>query len=43
MMGPGNIRIADQLRLINLYTTTTIERAVARLLGVDGVDACAAA
>lgn len=33
-------RIADQLHgWINLYTTTTIERAVARLLGVDGVDA----
>ncbi len=33
-------RIADQLHTwINRYTTTTIERAVARLLGVDGVDA----
>lgn len=33
-------RIADELHgWINRYTTTTIERAVARLLGVDGVDA----
>ena len=33
-------RIADDLHgWINRYTTTTIERAVARLLGVDGVDA----
>jgi len=33
-------KIADQLHTwINDYTTTTIERAVARLLGVDGVDA----
>ncbi|MEW5785184.1 MAG: lysine 5,6-aminomutase subunit alpha [Bacillota bacterium] len=32
--------IADKLHSwINGYTTTTIERAVARLLGVDGVDA----
>ena len=32
-------KIADQLHAwINDYTTTTIERAVARLLGVDGVD-----
>lgn len=33
-------RIADDLHTwIGRYTTTTIERAVARLLGVDGVDA----
>jgi beta-lysine 5,6-aminomutase alpha subunit len=32
--------IADQLHSwINSYTTTTIERAVARLYGIDGVDA----
>ena len=33
-------RIADELHTwISRYTTTTIERAAARLLGVDGVDA----
>ncbi|HOL17471.1 MAG TPA: lysine 5,6-aminomutase subunit alpha, partial [Bacillota bacterium] len=32
-------KIADQLHSwISSYTTTTIERAVARLMGVDGVD-----